>query len=106
MRLYHGVSAIPATAADFRSNAAKGRKVRPPITPEKVDLSRGVSTYDTLAAMQQNLVDWPANGPHIAVLDIPDDGSIRREKTLGSHHWTVWGDPAQLLAFVTDYIQA
>ncbi|HEY8693518.1 MAG TPA: hypothetical protein VIR57_12355 [Chloroflexota bacterium] len=37
---------------------------------------------------------------YVAHLEIPTHDDIRVEKTLGPHHYSVWGDPKLLLTFV------
>lgn len=103
MLLYRGVSTIPATLRDFTSNAAKGRPLKGFQTPKRLDLWNGLSTFDTIEALRQNIADWPSNGPYIALLSVPEDGSFRTERTFGVSHWTLWGEPGDLLRLVIDY---
>jgi hypothetical protein len=80
MLLYRGVGSIPATLRDFTSSAARGRRLPGEQTPERLDRWAGLSTYDTEEALRKNLALFPKNGPYVAVLDVPDTGSIRVEK--------------------------
>src|SRR2546423_240073 len=106
MILYHAVRTFPASEEDFLSAAAKGRQLRGKVTEQLLEISRGISGFSTLKAMRENMERFPEHGTIIAVLDIPDDGSIRRERTTKKpDHWTIWGSPSVLLLLISAYLE-
>ena len=93
-------SRVP-TIQDFLSNHAKGRLPKRP-TPDVLRLWDGISVYDTLRQARMTARLFPRLGRYIAILRIPEDGSIRFERTqdpaLG--HFTLWGDANRISACV------
>jgi hypothetical protein len=69
--------------------------------PETVRLNRGISCWATEAQARRIARRYPFRGTYIAVLQIPDGAPVNIERTRGSGHHTVWGAPAQLMAYVT-----
>jgi hypothetical protein len=97
---YRVVTTNPPTLIDFTSNAGKGKVLRRP-DPEALLLWEGVSVSATedQARLQARMTPWI--GRYIAVLQIPEGGSIRWERTTRTRgHHTLWGEPADLLACV------
>ena len=70
-------------------------------TPESRRLWSGISVYDTLDRARRLAARRPELGRFVAMVRIPDDASIRFERT-GSRagHHTMWGDPGRLLGSI------
>jgi hypothetical protein len=99
--LFHIVERDPLTRDDFLSNEAKGRVPRRPLTPEEQELWRGISAYESWALARRKAGRSPWLGAYVAELRIPPESSIRLRRTTSSRgHWTLWGDPDELLACV------
>ena len=98
---YRIVQTDPPELSDFLSNAAKGKRPRRP-TPGVLRLWDGISVYDTLRQARITARTFPHLGRHIAILHVPDDGSVQFEQTLepAKGHFTLWGAPNVLLACV------
>ncbi|MFN8514442.1 MAG: hypothetical protein U0232_07275 [Thermomicrobiales bacterium] len=96
--LYRAVNANPPTAEDFTSNKAKGKPRREPY--EREDEWAGISTFDTEARCRAKAADYDL-GTFIAEVDIPDDAPIRIGQVNRRGHCTIWGDPDDLLRYVT-----
>ena len=93
------------THDDFVSNAAEGRP--PPADPDRRAVWDGLSVYSTETQARRKRRASPILGPHIAVLRVPTDGSVRIERTLGGDgHHTIWGEPGRLLALVVAVVPA
>lgn len=99
---YRIVQTDPPELTDFMSNAAKGKRPRRS-TPAVLRLWDGISVYDTLRQARITAQTFPHLGRHIAILHVPDDGSVQFEQTLdpAKGHYTLWGTPALLRSFVT-----
>jgi hypothetical protein len=85
---------------DFRSAQALGK----PLRNRKLlrQWSRGISVYDDLShtIAQVRLYQFKL-GRRIVILWIPASASIESERwTTDPHHYTLYGDPEQLLGFV------
>jgi hypothetical protein len=93
------------TLRDMTSNAALGLPTRT-TDPAVVRLWDGISCWATEAQARRALRSFPNLGTHIAVLVIPDDAPIRVERTRGPGHFTVWGEPADLLSYVSSVVVA
>jgi hypothetical protein len=89
----------PPTDEDFRSFALQGRQPRDP-DPEVLRLWDGVSVYDSKATLRRLIRNRPHLGTFIAELAVPDDGSVRFEKTRGAGHYTLWASPLELRRMV------
>jgi hypothetical protein len=102
---YRVVRSDPATVADFTAPLAQGRILRDP-DPERQRLWSGVSANATAAQATARARDYPALGRYIARLVIPETAAIRAERTLprSRGHYTLWGDPAALLACVSEVV--
>lgn len=98
--LYRIVVTNPPTTEDFKSHRAKGRPLRHP-SPETIRLLDGLSVFDSEASARANAHRYPRLGSYIAEVRIPDDGGFRYERSGTTEgHYTLWGDPAELLARV------
>ena len=88
-------------ASDFLSNREKGF---PPRGPEIEDVSlwHGWSVFDQREEAEMRARRYGL-GTHLAVMRVPaswaDDGA-RMRKTLGPHHFTMWGSFAQVRTFI------
>lgn len=81
---------------DFQSNHARGR----PRGPDEPYLDYlGISVFSTEDVAVENAVRWPK---HVAALLLPqgEGFSIARTYPEIAGHYTVWGDPEQLLGNV------
>lgn len=99
--LYRIVRTDPPTSADFLSNQARG------LAPRRAELRdralwSGLSVYDRQDAARAIALRFPKLGSYIATLQVSDDSTIRYRKTLGENHYTIWGEPAVLLASVVE----
>jgi hypothetical protein len=64
-------------------------------------LWEGLSVYRTLAQSRRKARGVPFLGQHVAILDVPDDGPIRYERTTrSSGHFTLWGDAEAIAACI------
>jgi hypothetical protein len=98
--LYRIIQASEPTMVDFTSLEARGIAPRSD-DPEIVRLNRGLSCWATEAQARRTARRFRHLGAHIADLQIPDDASVRIERTRGPGHYTVWGFPAELMTYVS-----
>ena len=102
---YRIVKSDPPTLIDFMSPEARGRVPRHP-TVEVLRLWDGISAYETEEQARAKARELPRLGRYIAAVLVPEDGPIRHERTLDSEgHWTLWGEPAELLRRVTSVVR-
>ena len=88
----------PASRDDFTSNAARGKAPARP-DPEVLRLWDGLSVWATEAQARRQARGLPFLGSYIAEMDIPTN--VRCERTRRTPgHYTIWGNPAVLLACV------
>jgi hypothetical protein len=102
-RFFRAVSRNPPDERDFYSYALLGKVV----DESKRELAEGVSVRGSEEQARVHLFRR-AGAQFLAVLDIPDDSSIRWAKTLSRRnpdHYTLWGDPADILACVVRVIR-
>ena len=91
------VATDPPTVRDFFSNFQLGRPRRPQ-AGETEEEWRGLSVFDSPEAARAMLVRVPRFPLRLlARIELPDDASVRIEKTFGPGHYTIWGDPQVLL---------
>ena len=85
----------PPDVNTFTSNYALGK---PPRGPELTDprIHKGISVFDTFAAAAARTRAFDL-GNFIAELQLDAGTSITFEKTLGPGHYTLTGDPQELL---------
>ena len=102
---YRIVRTNPPTQADFVSNAAQGKQPRHP-DPEILRLWDGLSAYSTVEQARIAARLFPRLGRYIAALRVPEHGSVRFEQTRdpAEGHFTLWGEPDQLLALVVNVV--
>lgn len=97
---YRIVLTNPPTEADFLSNQAKGLPLRHD-TEEARRLWDGISAFDTEARARRMALRYPQQGGFVAELRISASGAIRFERSTATRgHYTLWGEPADLLASV------
>ena len=100
MILYRIVLSDPPTRDDFTSDEAVGISVVGE-DPERIRLRTGISVYGTENQARRKALDYPFLGRYLAVLDVPEGGSLRFERTTRSRgHHTLWGDPDAIAACV------
>jgi hypothetical protein len=88
------------TVDDFRSDKDLGEPP-PRGDPELVRMWQGISVNNTETQARNKGRDLPWLGGYIAVLEIPAGGTITYRRTgRGRGHYTVWGDPNDLLRCV------
>jgi hypothetical protein len=63
------------------------------------DLWSGISVYSTPEAVRRRARRYRWRG-YLARLEIRPSAAIRIAKTLGQHHYTLWGDADALLGCV------
>jgi hypothetical protein len=102
---YRVVRRDPPHMQDFTSNRDKGL---PPRGPEVDDRSlwEGISVYDSRDRAERQALRYSL-GDYIAVLHVDDSerGGVTFKKTLADlHHFTVWGEPAVLVARVQEVL--
>lgn len=100
---YRIVQTNPPTLGDFLSDKDQGRPVRSGTHRHFWD---GISVYATEQQARRKVQDYPFLGSFIAQLEIPDQASLRIERTLrrSRGHHTLWGDSAYLLRCVVSVI--
>ncbi len=97
---YRIVRSHPPTLVDFTSRAEQGHLLPNP-TPERQRLWEGISVYATLAQPRRNARRFPQLGMYIAALDVSEAEGLHFERTTHQPgHFTVWGEPARILACV------
>src|SRR3712207_2160055 len=102
--LHRIVKTDPPTVADFLSNAAQGHQM--PADPARQAVWEALSAYSTLPQARRKRRASPILGRYIAVLHIPIDGPVTFERTFGEGHFTVRGDPEELLRMVVSVVPA
>jgi hypothetical protein len=104
--IYHRIvkSAHPS-ARDFLSYELLGIPLPPNPTDEQIRIHSGTSVYATEAQARRKARGIPSLGRFIAVLEIPDDASVRAERTTNSGgHYTLWGQAESLVSYVTSVV--
>ena len=102
---YRILAGASATRGDFLSHEALGRPLRR-ATSETRRTYDGVSIFETAnqaRAVVKRAARYRLLGTHIAAVTIPEDSPIRVRRTFLDQpgHYTVWGDPDDLLRCVT-----
>jgi len=104
--VYRIVADVQPTADDFRSNRDKGF---PPRGAEIDDpaLWSGWSVFDRRDEAESRARRYGL-GAYLAVMRIPDawtSDPSRFRKTLGPHHYTVWGTFTEVRSFIQAVIE-
>lgn len=102
--LYRVVHSDPATLRDFTSNLALGFPLRTD-TVEARRLWSGISVFDSETRARRVALRYPTLGSFIAVLHVPETAAMQIERTTTTRgHYTLWGEPADLLACVIQIV--
>jgi hypothetical protein len=101
---YRIVTADPPTLADFTSNEERGVPPRRR-DPEALRLWSGISVFEAEQQTRLQAMLFPRLGQYIAALRVGEGGAIRIERTTRTEgHFTLWGEPADLLACVLSVV--
>ncbi len=101
---YRVVKTDPPTEQDMLSLVAQGRRPRR-TDPKALRQAEGLSVYATPDGARATARRfWPRMGTLIAMLDVPEGGPIAYELTGDDGHYTLWGEPAAILATVQQVI--
>ncbi|MHB8618484.1 MAG: hypothetical protein ACYDAG_02755 [Chloroflexota bacterium] len=92
----------PPGEIDFMSDEQKGHPPRK-VQVGDTRLYRGVSMWSSPTPAAETAQRWDL-GEDLAGLDIPADSGVIISKTRGPAHYTVEGDPKQLLSFVREHL--
>lgn len=99
IRLYRICWTDPPTETDMMSNQALGKRPRWPDS-EALRLWAGISLFDTAERARSQAMRHPWRGrAFIAALDIPA-GVFQMERTRSRGHYTLWGEPRDILEYV------
>ena len=88
----------PPSVEDFCSRIQLGRRLPPDLPPHEAQLWKGVSVQDSEDGARSLARRYPRTGQFIARVEIAEGGPVTYEKTRGHGHFTLWGDPAAMLA--------
>lgn len=104
--LFRIVQTDPPSLDDFVSNAAKGRVPPRSLTPARLRHRDGLSVFDAPDHGQQLARVRPTLGRYVATLRVPEGALVHSERTHPDTpgHFTVWGDPADMLNLVTQVV--
>lgn len=108
MLAYRIVKTNPPTLNDFLSHRARALRA-PPLRADArtLDVWEGVSVFATVEQARLNARSFPRLGTFIGVLDVPEGGPIRAERTgRAEGHWALWGEPTDLFACVLEIVPA
>lgn len=98
--LYRIVRSSMPTEADFRTARDLGK---PLLSPKyEREWAEGLSCYDSLEyAIDRAIVSNYLLGDHVAIVQIPEDGSIEiAQTTRDVHHFSVYATPDRILPHV------
>ena len=99
MILHRIVKAAQPNEDDFLSQKAKGLRLR---DDQYESIWDGISVWETIDQARETAAGSRYRlGSYVAVLDVPETGPVRWQRTTKSEgHYTLWGQPADLLALV------
>ena len=101
---YRIVQTMPPVHIDFTSNQAKGVPLRRD-TAQARRLWTGISVFDTEEGAREMARRFPTLGMYIAALAIPGNAPIRVERTTAAPgHFTLWGEPDDIIGLVIDVV--
>jgi hypothetical protein len=104
-RFYRIVRHSPPERIDFLSYQQLGLKLRFD-NPMARRYASGISVYESEADARARALLSPHLGQFLAVLDVPEDGTIQYERTgRQTGHWTLWGNPDALRNAVVSTIR-
>ena len=90
------------TLRDFTSRFERGLPQRPEVGETEADW-KGISVQDSVQGARR-LARRSRFGSDCAVMRLPDFGPVRIEKTHGTGHWTLWGEPQAMLDTVVEVV--
>lgn len=99
---YRVCRANPPVLFDFFSHFRRGIKMRV-ATPRAIDLSKGVSLWDTEVQARGLALRYPHTGYYIAAVAVPSN--VRQERSPDSGHLNVWAEPEEMLAWVKGVVR-
>jgi len=86
---------------DFESNAQQGKPLPLHIAPDLEWLWSGISVYANSDQAIDSAIRYPRLGRFLATLDFTNSESVHWERTTPREgHYTVWGDPEEILLCV------
>jgi len=89
------------TLEDFQPVAVSGRPLRYP--EYRREFEEGVSVYDDFDhACEKARANRFRHGVYIVKIVVPEDGSIELRQTFAEHHYTIYAEPARILALAED----
>jgi hypothetical protein len=97
---YRVVRTDPPSRLDFTSNEARGRQPRRPLDARGRRLWQGLSAFDTASGARHAARTTPALGSYVARVEIPPGAQVEVEQTGRFGHYTLWGQPADILRMV------
>ncbi len=100
--VYRVCRSNPPVLFDFFSHFRRGIKVRVAI-PRAIDLSKGVSLWETEAQARDLALRFPHTGYYIAAVAVPSN--VRQERNPGSGHLSVWAEPEEMLEWVRGVVR-
>ena len=101
---YRIVRSDRPTILDFAPKG-NGDTMQPVARVEDRELETGISAYRTFAQARRKARSYPMLGRFIAKLEIPDDASVTWARTTNSSgHYTLWGEPPELLSYVVSVV--
>lgn len=99
------VQADPPTREDFLSHQSRKGAPPPHIPVELRRLWGGISVYDTETHARRRANRSPYLGRYVPELRLAERGLVNYEKTTRDrHHYTVWGEPNDLLQSVVGVV--
>ncbi len=108
-RFYRIVKTDPPVRRDFLSNQARRGEPKPDLPPPLRRLWDGLSVHDTLTESLRQAREIPWLGGYVAELLVSREGecACRWERTVTHNqgHFTLWGDPDDLLGCVVRVVR-
>jgi hypothetical protein len=92
----------PPVPFDFFSHFRRGIKLRVS-TPRAIDVSKGVSLWETEAQARGLALRYPHTGSYIATVAIPSN--VRQELNSSSGHLSVWAEPEEMVDWVQKVVR-
>jgi hypothetical protein len=103
--LFRIIKDTTPTLDDFTSNAKRGRVIPANLSPDLHWLWDGLSLYAESDQAIKTARRFPQLGRYLATLDLSQSTTATWERTTPSEgHYTVWGDPEELLQCVVNVV--
>jgi len=97
---YRIVKTEAPTAADFLSKPAVAQELLDK-RPELARILTGISVFDGIELARKKALRFPMLGEFLAEISVTETPPLHFERTTTSRgHYTLWGDPEQLLELV------